>query len=207
MSMIQKLSRPEKVLLALYELSGGSNKPVKFEDVVVKLFKDYPGEFSLRGYEQYPDSGDLVHKPLYDAKKKGLLTAGSKIFAFTDRGLAVAEKIKAAAMGKQIKSSKRLPRWAENEVKRILRSDGFTKLFLGDQREGVLDTDFYAYLGVTVRTEKNDFSGRVQTMEKMVDELKSLEPKYKQPLYDRIVEYHNFLFDKFKNELVYKSEK
>lgn len=204
---MQKLSRPEKVLLALYELSGGSNRPVKFEDVVVKLFKDYPGEFSLRGYEQYPDSGDLVHKPLYDAKKKGLLTAGSKIFVLTDRGLAVVEKIKAAATGKKIKSNKRLPRWAENEIKRILRADGFTKLFLGDERDKVLDTDFYAYLGVTVRTEKNDFSGRVQTMKSVIDELESLEPEYKQPLYDRIVDYHKFLFEKFSSELVYKSEK
>ena len=81
------LSRGEKILLVLYELSGKSRKSIRYEDIVVKAFETYPNDFHLKGYSQYPESGDLVHKPLYDFKKKGLLVAGKKMFALTEKGL------------------------------------------------------------------------------------------------------------------------
>lgn len=207
MEKSQSLSRFQKVLLALLDLSESTRRNIRFEDIVVKLFKDYPEEFHLRGYKEYPDSGDMVHKPLYDAKKKGLVTAGNKIFTLTDRGISIATQIKDVVAGKHIRSDNRLSRHAEKEVARILSLDGFQGLFINDEREKILDTDFYNYLGVTVRTSKNDFMGRSETMKSVVKELESLKSDEKKPLYDKIIQYHNFLFDKFGEIITYKSLK
>lgn len=205
--MFQNLSKSQKIILALYRLSKGTKIKMRYEDIVVKLFKDYPNEFNLKGYKEYPDSGDLVHKPLYDAKKRGLVNAGNKIFSLTDRGLEVARRIKSATDGKEIRSDNRLSRYAEKEVNRILNLEGFKNIFLGENKGKILDTDFYTYVGVTVRTNRNDFAGRIETMKNMLKELKSLKADRKKPLYEKIIEYHEFLFNKFKKEIDYKLSK
>ena len=82
-----KLSRADKILMVLYEMGGESRKPLRYEDIVVSVFKKYPQDFQLRGYPQYPDSSDLVHKPLYDFRKNGLLEANNKVFVLTERGI------------------------------------------------------------------------------------------------------------------------
>ena len=51
-----KLSRPNKILLVMYELSNKRKKSLRFEDIVVALFKQYKEDFHMRGYPQYPDS-------------------------------------------------------------------------------------------------------------------------------------------------------
>ena len=58
------MERPQKILLTMLELSGGTTKSLKYEDIVVGAFKKFPDEFALRGYPEYPDSSD-IHKPLY----------------------------------------------------------------------------------------------------------------------------------------------
>lgn len=205
MNSIQRLSKFQKIILALHELSNGTKTNIKFEDIVVKVFKEHPEEFHLRGYPEYPDSGDLVHKPLYDAKKKGLITAGNKIFCFTDRGLKFATDLLTFTSGKKIQAVNRLSRYAEKEVNRVAALDGFRNLFIGGQREKILDTDFYNYLGVTVRTDRNDFQGRVETMRGVIEELREIRNDGNQPLYSKIIDYHKFLFAKFKDEIIYKS--
>ena len=50
------LLKRQKILLVLFRLSKHSKMNLKFEDIVVALFKKYPEEFQLKGYQQYPDS-------------------------------------------------------------------------------------------------------------------------------------------------------
>ncbi len=52
------------------------------------------------------------------------------------------------------KSAVRLTRDKEIELQRIYRTEAF-RLFVEGKIEDILDTDFYAYLGVTVRTGEN----------------------------------------------------
>lgn len=189
------LSRPEKIMLAIYQLSGGKTTSLKFEDIVVAVFKKFPEEFHLRGYPIYPDSGDLVHKPLYDFRKKGYLEANNKVFSLTQRGIAFAEQLKNMTAGKEVKSDGRMSRFAEREISRIEKLEGFT-LFVAGKKEKITDTDFYGYLGVTPRTSKNDFLGRLKTVETAVEELKA--QKQIQPARKKISDYHVYLSEKFK---------
>jgi hypothetical protein len=190
----QTLTRIQKILYILYKLSKGSSKKIRFEDIVVALFKEFPDEFHLKGYKQYPDSGDIVHKPLYDAKKKGFILAASKTFSLTTSGIDFAEEIVNISKDKKIVSNNRLSRSSTQELDRVSRLDGFVNLFLANNKDELLDTDFYKYLGVTVRTEKNIFEGRLKTMESFINEIS----KNKKNTYQDIVKYHKFILDKFK---------
>jgi len=194
------LSRAEKLLSVMYEMNkaGGS---LKFEDIVVNAFKKFPEDFHLRGYQEFPDSGDLVHKPLYDFRKKGFLEANNKVFAFTERGLSFAKQIFEITEGRTVKSAPRFSRYAEKEINRIRSTEGFS-LFVRGENEKINDTDFYSYLGVTPRTSKNDFLGRLSTVTAAVDELK--ENKESSDSDKKILDYHRFLLDeKFKNIVEY----
>ncbi|MDD5015675.1 MAG: hypothetical protein PHW73_11390 [Atribacterota bacterium] len=194
MAHIIDLSRSEKLILVMFEM-GGRN--VKFEDIVVRAFKKFPSDFHLKGYEEYPDSGDLVHKPLYELRKKGLLEANNKIFSFTDRGLVIAREICDFSLGKTVKNTNRFSRYVDNEINRVRMTDGF-KLFISGKQEEINDTDFYSYLSVTPRTSKNDFIGRLNNMNDIVKEMK--ERKDISELENNIVNYHNFILgEKFKS--------
>lgn len=195
------LSRGEKILLVLFELSGQTRKSIRYEDIVVKAFQTYPDDFHLKGYPQYPESGDLVHKPLYDYKKKGLIVAGNKMFALTEKGLVAVEELKSVISGYKINKTERVTRDIEREVSRISHTPGFA-LFVKDNADEIVDTDFYDYLGVTVRTSRNDFIGRLNTVSDVV------KNTYfnKSEVYKKLAEYHSFMTVKFADIIEYKKE-
>lgn len=195
------LSRGEKILYVLYGLSGKSRKSIRYEDIVVKAFETYPDDFHLKGYPQYPESGDLVHKPLYDFKKKGLIVAGNKMFALTEKGLVVGEKIESAVTGKTVSNTERVSRDIEKEVARIAKTQGFS-LFTKGESDKIVDTDFFEYLGATVRTSRNDFIGRLNTVTDITEATKG----NKSPIYTKLAEYHSFMVEKFDDVISYKKE-
>jgi len=196
-----KLTRPEKILLVLYGLSKGTSKKIKFEDIVVKAFKKYPDDFHLRDYVKYPDS-EAVGKEIYrtNLKRGGLLDYGNKIFSLTEHGLEIVERLRKQIMGEEIVPSVRFSRYAEREISRVESLESF-KLFLQGKESKIIDTDFYNYLGVTVRTEKRDFLGRLETIVETMKELKRFEDR--NPLYCKILEFNKFMTDKFKDTVDY----
>ncbi len=111
------LSRGEKILLFLYEYGNKGKARVRYEDIVVGVFKKYPTDFHLKGYKEYPDSGDLIHKPLYDFKKKGYVNAASKVFSLTDRGIEYAKQL--GGKGDAPTTGDRLSRSASTEIVRV----------------------------------------------------------------------------------------
>lgn len=185
------LSRAEKILLFLYEYENGRTK-VRYEDIVVGLFKKYPHDFHLKGYIEYPDSGDLIHKPLYDFKKKGYVNAVSKVFSLTERGAEFAKQLADKGSGKIQESKDRLSRSASTEIDRIKGLEGYALFVAGDGGK-FSDNDFYNYLGVTVRTQKNAFLGRLETVNAVMEEI----AKYKEDLlYSNVISYHKFLMER-----------
>ncbi len=143
----------------MYELSKGDATSLQYEDIVVAAFKRYPEDFQLRGYPQYPDSSD-VHKPLYEMKQQGLLRSANKTFELTARGLEVASQLVHA----ERESMDRLTKLEETEIKRIVNSAAFD-LFKQGRAGDILDTDFYEYLGITVRTSRANCLGRLSNVD------------------------------------------
>lgn len=191
----QDLSRGEKILTFLYEFGDGGRAKIRYEDIVAGLFKKYPHDFHLKGYPEYPDSGDLIHKPLYDFKKKGYLNASNKIFSLTERGVEYAKQLLTGNPASSGSSDDRLSRTAATELARVKNLEGLGLFIKGEQNK-LSDSDFYEYLGVTVRTQKNAFIGRVETMNTVLEELKH---HVNDSLYLSIAKYHEFLIEKHKD--------
>lgn len=193
MSKIAMVTRPEKILIAMCKLSKGTTQPCRYEDIVVNAFKLFPEDFQLRGYSQFPDSSD-IHKPLYGPlKKQGLVRAANKTFHLTEKGLTRAKELAHAINGSQGMKAERLTRDIEQEISR-LKATTATRLFLAGDGDKILDTDFYAYLGATVRTERNDFLGRLRAVGEAVETAAKLDP---QPLHMKLKELHDFSLKKF----------
>src|SRR5712692_6196470 len=159
---MRALSKPQRILAVMFDLCNGKPKALLYEDIVVAAFKKYPEDFQLRGYPQYPDSSD-IHKPLYEMKRAGLVRAANKTFELTPQGLEAANQL----LHSETSDRDRLTKAEEHEINRIISSAAF-RLFQDGLRDSILDTDFYEYLGVTVRTSKGDFLGRLRNVEQAV---------------------------------------
>lgn len=194
-------SRPEKILIAMYQIADGSTSPCRYEDIVVKVFQIFPKEFQLRGYPQFPDSSD-IHKPLYGPlKSKGLVKSANKTFALTEKGIAIARGIikHGSTHPFETPTHKRLSRDVENEVERLRKSAAFRFYCTGESNR-ILDTDFYSYLGVSVRTGKNDFEGRLHSVGGAVNAWAEIDPK---PESNAMKQMHDALLIQF-NQLIQK---
>jgi hypothetical protein len=189
---MQTLTRPQKILAVMFDLCKGEPTALQYEDIVVAAFKHYPEDFQLRGYPQYPDSSD-VHKPLYEMKQQGLLRSANKTFELTARGLEVAAKL----MHSETENKDRLTKLEESEINRIVSSAAFG-LFQEGRKDSILDTDFYEYLGVTVRTSRANCLGRLNNVEHAVV---AHEQKRADKLSQALRALHDFLLSKFKSDI------
>ena len=85
----------------------------------------------------------------------------------------------------------------EGEINRIVNSAAFN-LFRERKASTILDTDFYEYLGVTVRTTRANCLGRLATVEHA---LKALLEKRPGEVTTTLIDLHTFLLSKFKTEI------
>lgn len=189
---MKPISKPQKILSVMFDLSKGESKPLLYEDIVVSAFQRYPEDFQLRGYPQYPDSSD-IHKPLYSMKQDGLVRSANKSFLLTPRGLDVARNL----IGTADAQRDRLTKQEEKEVNRIVQSQAF-RLFQEGQVARILDTDLYEYFGVSVRTPKSEFLGRVITVEQAIV---AHRVKRKDELSDVLAKLHQWLVGRFEEEI------
>ncbi len=186
-------TRPEKILIAMYGLSKGTDRPCRYEDIVVKAFELYPVDFQLRGYPQYPDSSD-IHKPLYGPlKRQGLVRAANKMFSLTEKGLTKAKIFAHPEKSNNSDGVGRVTRDVAREIERLKVTNAW-RLFLEGHQDKILDTDFYVFLGVTVRTERNSFLGRARSVEDAVKIAAKVDP---QTAHLKLEELSCFLFKKF----------
>jgi len=197
---ILKLTKQEKILLVFYILSGRAKKNTKFEDVTVALFKKFPKDFHLKGYSDYPDSGDSVKRALYTLRDRGFLLVNNMTFSLTDKGLYLGKQLNTRTKSNIIAEQDNLDRYVINEINRIKKSEGF-KLFISNKEDKILDTDFYGYLGVSVRVEKGDFLGRLNTLRDLVTTLGNTGEK--DIVTKGVIEYHKFILNKFKKLIEY----
>lgn len=193
------LTRSKKILLSLYKVAKGKKIPIRFEDIVVQSFKEFPADFQLRGYPQYPDSGDIVHKPLYtDLKKNGFLTSGEKYFTLTDKGIQfVKDNILNGSVIRSDKSKvRKLTKDEEKTLERIKNSMALA-LFIQKKENEILDVDFYNFLGASVRTKKYDFMAKLNDIQDLIDVLNH----NKNPLGRILNDLNEFLKEKFSRNI------
>jgi hypothetical protein len=159
--------RQEKVLAAVFQASGGTTKLCPYEEIVVQAWKMFPAEFGLRGFtELYPDASDL-HKPLYGPLKRlGYVRSQNKKFGLTEHGLSEARHL--VRHGARANRATRVERHQHDEISR-LRDKAAVGIVAAGKQDELLDTDFYDFYSVTVRTKPGDFAGRIKTVDEALE--------------------------------------
>lgn len=188
----QEISKRDKLLIVIYEMSSGKQNTLKYEDIFVSAFKKYPDDFHLRGYREYPDTGDSTQRPLYNLRKDGLIQVHNKFVTLTEKGIAYAKQITRMEPSFPKKSLQKLGRDVMGEIERIKKTEVF-QLFVTDKKEQIVDTDFFTYLGTTVRAERTDFQARIKTVQDVIEAIETKDE------YKPIIDLHNYLFERFKD--------
>jgi hypothetical protein len=96
----------------------------------------------------------------------------------------------------------RLGRDAQIEIERIKQLEGF-KLFLAQKHDEIIDSDLFEYLGVSVRSTKNDFIGRLETMKSAIAAVSN--SGLKDPVLVAARQFHDFLMNRFSGEIEIKT--
>jgi len=185
------ISKQDKLLIVIFEMLQGERNTLKYEDIFVKVFKKYPDTFHLRGYPEYPDTGDGTQRPLYDLRKEGLIQVRNKFVSITEKGITSAMQLTHTKSLSSKKTLQKLSRDITHEIDRIKNVDAF-QLFVNGDKAQIVDSDFFNYLGATVRTERTDLSARIKTINDVIESIKE-DDEYK-----ILVDFHNYLFEKFK---------
>ena len=198
------LTKQEKIILVISEISDLNQKNIKFEDIVVALYKKFPNDFHLKGHKNYPDSGDSVKRALYTLRDRGFLSVNNMVFKMSNKGIDFGGKMLSDTNGIKIVEKDNLDRYILNEINRIKKLEGFI-LFLSGEKEDILDTDFYNYLGLTARTERSNFLGRLGIIKGSMEEIEKHTKT--EPLYEKILAYHKYLISKFDSIIDYNLSK
>lgn len=189
--MKKELANKEKLLIVIYEMSLEQKGTLKYEDISIRAFKKYPNAFQLRGYPKYPDT-EHTSKRLYDLRRDGFIKVRSKFIILTGKGETYAKQLIKTQSGTSQKHSHKLTRDILTEINRIKNTDAF-QLYSTERKDQIVDTDFFAYLGTTVKTERTDFKARIKTVHDVIDNIKQ---NYE---YTAIAGLNNYLFERFKN--------
>lgn len=196
---VLSLNKGDKILIVIFNLSNGAKKILKFEDIVVALFEKFPKDFHLKGYSKYPDSGDSIKRRLYTFRDEGLLSVNNMIFSLTDKGIDYAKKLKSGKSVNVTHGSENFDRYIGKEINRIKKLRAFS-LFLQGDFHNILDTDFFDYLGISVRSERMDFKARLN----FINEVNEIISKENTEPFLSINKFHNFIINKFSSDINYK---
>jgi hypothetical protein len=191
------ITKQEKILLAISEIAKSTNIKIKFEDIAVALFKKFPKDFHLKGYDEYPDSGDSVKRALYTLRDRGILSVNNMIFSLTEKGIDLGKNLSSYTKNEKIIEKDNLDRYILNEINRIKNLESFN-LFKENKFDEILMTDMFNYLGVSVRTKRMDFKAKLNFMNEVMEKIEKNDDIYK---------FHNFIIKKFEQDIEYKLNK
>lgn len=192
-----EITKQEKILLTISNITKSTNKKIKFEDIAVALFKKFPKDFHLKGYNEYPDSGDSVKRALYTLRDRGVLSVNNMIFSLTEKGIDMGKNLSKYTKNEKIIEKDNLDRYILNEINRIKNLESFN-LFREGKFSEISMTDMFGYLGVSVRTKRMDFKAKLNFMDEVMKKIGKNDDIYR---------FHNFITTKFKQDIEYKLNK
>src|SRR5438094_3637783 len=128
------LTKAEKLLVAASKLFTEGQREFTIEDLVVKVHELYPDDFSLRGYQQYPDSNavfiQVMGKSAPMITRGWLNKTGTKRFRLTPKGLSDLDQLDLAEAGL---GRANLDRQKDEALGQLLTSDAFELFKQGKQ--------------------------------------------------------------------------
>jgi hypothetical protein len=143
-----------KILRSIYELDKNKKERDKItkEMMVVKSWKMFPSDFSMKGYPQYPNAD--ISKYITALFRTNFLKGGFHNYKITEKGKKFIEEEKIKKQPKKSIDKTKIPRYIEFEINRILASKVFE--YFSGGKEDFLETDLFEFLGTSARSFKDN---------------------------------------------------
>lgn len=157
----EEITQAEKVLFSFYNLAKRSKeKKFALEDVAVKVWKDCPAEFCMRGYIDHPDV-KRIERIISNLTSRGYLVGTVHGYALTQKGITFAQTLNPANVDMDIKitSSAEASRKLQMEINRIIQSKIFKEYVKAQNSSDnleFLESDFFEFLGTSPRSLNSD---------------------------------------------------
>lgn len=192
----KKLSQPDMILVALYKVAQGTKEKVPEEEIIIRVWQEFPESFSLRNHSEYPD-GSAVSKRMADKlKPQGLVIGlGDNIFRLTEKGIFQAKAIIDALGGKdeiKVATVRQLSREEENFINLAYKSQAFSAWQKG-QQDSLIDYDAKLFFQFSTGTKLDKRTHKVNFAQETLAKAKQLNI----PKIDELQALLNFLLNNF----------
>jgi hypothetical protein len=192
------LSQAELVLLAIYRTSNRISVRVPFEEIVIRAWKDFPDQFSLNNYPQYPDSYPVSKRLTSDLiTGRFVISVSKEIYKLTEKGLESAKEIEDRVSGEEprkVSAEKFLNREQQEIIKTLSRTRTFSSWKQG-KKDDLIDFDARMFFQFSTGTALKERKRRVESVKEAIDKAVLLQVRDANTL----KELCDFLMGKFPN--------
>ncbi len=195
---MKKLTKKDKILYTIVKMYNDGDNLLRYEDILVNVFKSFPEDFQIRFYPQFPDT-DTIRRTLYQLIPDGYIRISNRNCALTKDGKVRGNKIIQSLDGDSIQVEGRRDLNYNIEIKRLLRSEGFN-MYLTGKMDKIIDQDFYEFYRSSVRTRNLELLGKIKQINEVINRYSRENPLHAKNL----LAYSSFLQTKFK--LIFNEE-
>lgn len=167
-----QLSKAEKLLVAAGALAKNGHSEFTAEDLVVQAHREFPDDFSLKGYRECPDSNVVLTQIM--GKKAHLLVRGwlekigIKQYRLTPKGL---DDLPDLGGSESTIVNRRIERNFEEGLARLLTFAAF-QLFKSRQQDRITFHQFCRFAGLSARDKWQKVAGKLRLLEHLVGKAK-----------------------------------
>ncbi len=169
-----ELSKAEKLLVAAGLLTSEGRTEFSAEDLVVRAHREFPRDFSMKGYPECPDSNVVLTQIM--GRKAPLIVrgwlekTGTKQYRLTPKGL---DELNHLEHGQSGTVNVRLGRPLEEDLARLLGSTAY-ELFKSGQQDQITFHQFCRFAGLSARDKWQKVRGKLSSLEHVVSEARKL---------------------------------
>jgi hypothetical protein len=165
-----ELSKAEKLLVAAGRLAGEGRTQFSAEDLIVQAHREFPNDFSIKGYPDYPNSNAVLTQIM--GKKAPLIVrgwlekTGAKQYRLTPKGLHDLNQMDSDGDGTV---SVHIERVLEESLGSLLTSSAYD-LFKAGQKDQITFHQFCRFAGLSARDKWQKVAGKLSSLEHLVQE-------------------------------------
>ena len=173
------LSKADKLLVAAAALASDGNSEFTAEDLIVRAHALFPGDFSLKGYREFPDSNAVLTQVM--GIKAPLIIrgwvekTGTKRYRVTPKGLhdlsdRTGDQASSAIATEAVVS---IERKQDESIGRLLTSTAFD-WYKSGRADEITFHHFCRFIGLSARDKWQRVAGRIKAVEHLIDEARQI---------------------------------
>lgn len=165
--LMPELTKADKLVLVAARLQAEGQKEFSAEQLIVEAYRNFPTDFCLKGYSEYPNSNAvltfLMGKSARLIVTGWLEKTGRKMYRITAKGVAHAE----AVSGHSFSPTAGMEREVEEGLGRLLESAAFS-LFKAGTKEAITFHQYCRFVGLAAPDKWQKIQGKLQQVEHVV---------------------------------------